>query len=85
MKRSDGVTGVMPTGVVTRTSTVPLPDGAVAVIELFELTVKVVAAVPPNDTPVARPKFVPVMVTKVPPAAMPDPGNTLVTVGTAAT
>ena len=73
----------MPPAVVTRTSTVPLPAGEVAVIDVAELTVKLVAAVAPNVTAVAPVKPVPVIVTEVPPAAGPDVGEIEVTVGAA--
>src|SRR5207244_5647462 len=49
-----------------------------------EFTVKVVAAVPPNDTAVAPVRLVPVMTTEVPPLVDPVVGFRLVTVGTAA-
>ena len=39
------------------TSTVPVPAGDVAVIEVAELTVKLVAAVAPKSTAVAPVKF----------------------------
>ena len=66
---------------VTRTSTVPVPAGAVAVIDVGLLTVKPVALVAPNLTAVAPLKFVPVMVTVVPPPAGPAVGEMLVTAG----
>ena len=65
----------MPPIVVTVTSTVPEPAGAVAVIELSELTVKPVAGVPPNLTAAVPVKPAPLMVTDVPPAAGPDVGE----------
>jgi hypothetical protein len=65
------------------TSTVPVPAGDVAVIEVAELTVKVVALVAPNFTAVAPVNAVPVMVTDVPPVAGPDVGEIDVTVGAA--
>ena len=68
---------------MTVTSTVPLPAGEVAVIEVALLTVNEVAAVAPNFTAVAPVKLVPVMVTEVPPAAGPVVGLTIVTVGAA--
>ena len=71
----------MPPGVVTVTSTLPLPAGEVAVIELSELTVKLVASLLPNTTAEALPRFVPVIVTEVPPASGPSLGDTPVTVG----
>lgn len=54
-----------------------------AVIEVEFTTTTFVAAVPPNVTAVAPVKFVPVMVTGVPPPRGPDVGLTAVTVGTA--
>ena len=67
---------------VTVTSTVPAaPAGAVAVIDVALLTVKLLALVAPNLTAVVPAKFVPVMVTEVPPAVGPELGETLVTVG----
>ena len=57
--------------------------GAVALIEVAELTVKLVALVAPNLTAVAPVKFVPVIVTTVPPVVGPEFGLTGVTVGAA--
>ena len=71
----------VPPGVVTVTSMVPLPGGAVAVMLVADTTVNDEAAVEPNDTLVAPVKFVPVIVTLVPPAVGPDVGETDVTVG----
>ena len=73
----------VPPAVVTRTSTVPVPAGDVAVICVAELTVSPVAAVAPNVTAVAPVKPVPVMVTVVPPVPCPDVGEIDVTVGAA--
>jgi len=57
------------------TSTAPAAwAGAVAVIWVAELTVKDVAGVPPKVTAVAPVKFVPVIVTVVPPAVAPELG-----------
>ncbi len=58
----------IPAGVVTVTSTVPVPAGLSAVIEVSLTTVTFVAAVVPNSTAVAPVKLVPVIVTSVPPA-----------------
>ena len=69
--------------VVIRTSTVPAPAGAVAVICVAELTVKPVAAVAPKVTAVAPLKLVPVMVKLVPPPVGPLIGVKAVTVGLA--
>jgi len=73
---------LVPPGVVTVTCTVPAASGGdVAVIAVAELTVKLVAFVEPNLTAVAPVKFVPVIVTEVPPASRPAFGLTPVTVG----
>jgi hypothetical protein len=69
--------------VVTLTSTVPVPAGDVAVIEVAEFTVKPAAAVAPNVTAVAPVKLVPVIVTTVPPATGPAVGEIDVTAGEA--
>jgi hypothetical protein len=74
--------GEVPFGVVTVTSTVPVPAGEVAVIEVSELTVKLAAEATPKRTAVAPVKPVPVMVTVVPPASGPAIGVTALTVGT---
>ena len=66
---------------VILTSTVPTPAGAVAVIDVAELTVTPAAAVTPNITAVTPVKLVPVIVTDVPPADGPDVGEIEVTVG----
>jgi hypothetical protein len=72
---------LVPPGVVTRTSTVPVPAGAVAVMEVAEFTVKPVAGAAPKVTAVAAVKLVPVIVTEVPPAAGPEVGDIDVTAG----
>ena len=71
----------MPPPVVTVTLTVPVdPAGAVTVIELAESAV-MAAAVVPNLTLVAPFRWVPVMVTLLPPPTVPEFGLTFVTVG----
>ena len=50
-------------------------------IEVAELTVTPVAAVVPNFTVVPEAKFVPVIVTLVPPEVDPASGETALTVG----
>jgi hypothetical protein len=72
----------VPPGVVTLTSTTPVPAGDVAVIDVAELNVKL-AAVAPKVTAVTPVKLVPVMVTDVPPAVGPAVGEIEVTVGAA--
>ena len=73
---SAALVALLPPGVVTVTSTVPtVPAGAVAVIVVELVTVKVAAAVP-KSTAVAPVKPVPVTVTVVPPALVPELGAT---------
>ena len=63
-------------------STVPaVSAGAVAVMLVALLTVKLVAAVEPNLTAVAPVRLVPVIVTWLPPASGPAAGATCVTAG----
>ncbi len=69
---------------VTVTFTGPTaPAGVVAVMEVPFTTVTFVAAVLPNVTVAGTAKFVPVMVTGVPPAVEPALGETPLTVGAA--
>jgi hypothetical protein len=72
---------LVPDGVVTVTSTVPVPAGERAVIELGELTVKLAALVDPKLTAVAPVRLLPLTVTVVPPAAGPSLGATPVMLG----
>ncbi len=74
----------MPASVITVTSTVPVPAGLTAVIELSFTTVKLVAATDPNSTADAPVKLVPEIVTGVPPACVPVVGVNPVTVGATA-
>jgi hypothetical protein len=65
---------------VTVTETAPaLPAGVVAVICVPLITTMFVAGVPPNVTVAPAAKFVPVIVTAVPPAVGPLLGDTLLT------
>ena len=68
MNWSAGLVGLVPAGIVTVTFTGPCPGGETAVIEVAEFTVKLVATAVPNLTAEASVKFVPVIVTEVPPA-----------------
>jgi hypothetical protein len=69
---------------VTVTVAAPaLPAGVVAVSVVLFTTFTLVAAVPPNVTVAPVTKFVPVIVTAVPPAVVPLFGETPPTVGTA--
>jgi hypothetical protein len=74
----------VPPGVVTVTSTVPVPPGDFTVILVSLTTVKLVASFEPNFTAVAPVKPEPVMVTEVPPDVGPEAGEMAVTVGPAA-
>ena len=70
---------------VTVTVTAPvLPPGVVAVMVVLLTTVTLVAAALPNVTVAPDAKFVPVIVTEVPPDVDPLFGLTPVTVGTVA-
>jgi len=65
-----------PPPVVTIMPTAPaLRAGVIQVIVVLFTTLIVVAANPPNVTDVAPVKFVPVIVTLVPPAVLPDDGK----------
>jgi hypothetical protein len=72
---------------VTRTSTVPLPAGLVALQLVVEAQETLLAGLAPNATVVAPGDVlnpVPLIVTAVPPAAGPLVGAMLLTVGAAA-
>jgi hypothetical protein len=70
------------TPVATTTSRGPaVPDGVIQVIEVDETTTTEVHGLPPIVTVVPDMKFVPVIVTEVPPAVVPEVGEMLVTVG----
>ena len=67
---------------VTVTVTAPaLPAGVVAVMVVLFVTVTFVALAVPNFTVAPVAKFVPVIVTAVPPDVEPLVGETLLTVG----
>ena len=72
-----------PPPVVTIMPTVPavVRAGVIQVIVVLFTTLREVAANPPNVTDVAPVKFVPVIVTLVPPAVLPDDGEMLVIFG----
>ncbi len=73
----------MPPGVVTVTSTVPVPAGLSAVMVVSLTTIRPVAGLVPKSTLVAPAKPVPVIVTEVSPASGPLVGLMPVTVGAA--
>jgi hypothetical protein len=72
---------LVPSGVVTVTSTAPEPGGAVAVISVLPTKVKLPAAAVPKSTAVTPLKFSPVIVTCVPPDVGPLSGVTALTSG----
>ena len=72
----------VPDDVVTVTCTVPADSaGDTAVKEVADVCVTLVAAIDPNLTVAEEVKFVPVIVTEVPPAAGPEVGLIEVIVG----
>ena len=81
MNWSAALVPLVPPGVVTVTSTVPDPGGDVAVICEELTTVTFVAPFAPKSTAVAPVRFVPVIVTLVPPEAGPEEGLIAVIVG----
>ena len=78
---SAGDVADVPSGVVTVRSTVPVPAGLSAVIDVSLTTVRFVAAFVPKSTAVAPVKLVPVIVTNVPPPIGPAVGLIAETVG----
>ena len=81
MNWSDGDTGLVPTEVVTVTSTVPVPAGTVTDREVSEETSRFVAAAVPKSTVVAPVNPVPPTSTEYRPSGEPEDGVTEVTVG----
>ena len=72
----------VPPGVVISTLTVPAVRAGVVQVMVVELTtLTFVAAVPPKVTLVAPVRFVPVMVTLVPPEVLPLGGEMELTAG----
>ena len=72
MNLSAAEVALVPTGVLTVTSTVPAPSGgALAVTEVAELNTTLVAGSEPKLTPLRSVRSVPVMVTEVPPDSGP--------------
>ena len=72
MNRSAAEVAEVPALLVTVTSTVPADSASlIAVMEVGELTVKLLAATEPNITALTLLKLVPMTTTDVPPAAGP--------------
>jgi hypothetical protein len=83
VKSSAADVALVPTGVTTVTLTVPAdPAGDVTVMDVADTTVRLAPGVLPKLAAVAPVKLVPVSVTAVPPAVVPNTGETAVTVGT---
>jgi hypothetical protein len=75
-------TALGPLRVVTIRFTVPfVPAGDTAVIEVADLTAKLIALFEPNLTVLTSLKLVPVMFTEVPPPGGPFLGDSFLTVG----
>jgi hypothetical protein len=72
---------LLPLTVTINVTAPALPAGVVAVMVVLFTTATFVAAVPPKVTVAPAAKFVPVIVTAVPPVAGPLIGDTLLTVG----
>ena len=81
MNWSAAPVALVPLPVVTVTSTVPVPAGEAAVMEVALLTVKLAAAVEPKLTADAPVNPVPVITTEVPPVVGPEVGLRPVTFG----
>ena len=72
-----------PEAVVTVTYAVPLPAGLLTTI-CVDVSLTMMAVAVPNFTAVAPVRFLPVIVTWVPPAVVPDEGLIELTVGAGA-
>ena len=72
----------VPPAVTTVTSTLPVPAGLVTTM-LVALSLLILASVLPKYTAVAPLRFLPVIVTFVPPLAEPEVGLIFVTTGAA--
>ena len=82
MKDENAPLGPPPVVTIMPTSPAPiLRSRVIQVIVVLFTTLIVVAANPPNVTKVAPVKFVPVIVTIVPPVVLPDDGEMLVIFG----
>ena len=72
MKDENVLLGPPPVVTITPTAPTVARAGVIQVIVVLSTTVREVAANPPNVTEVAPVKFVPVIVTLVPPSVLPD-------------
>ncbi len=73
--------GPPPVVTIMPTSPAVVRAGVMQVIVVLFTTLREVAAIPPNVTDVAPVKFVPVIVTLVPPSLLPDDDEMLVIFG----
>ncbi len=81
MKDENAPLGPPPVVTIMPTAPAVVRAGVIQVIVVLFTTLIVVAAKPPNVTEVAPVKFVPVIVTVVPPSVLPDDGEISVIFG----
>ena len=81
MKDENSPLGPPSVVIIIPTAPAVVRAGVIQVIVVLFTTLIVVAAIPPNVTDVAPVKFVPVIVTIVPPVVLPDDGEMLVIFG----
>ena len=74
VNRSAAVVADAPPPVTTVTSTIPVVSAGLVATICVAVSLVIVPAVPPNFTAVAAARFVPAIVTDVPPAKGPTPG-----------
>ena len=75
MNEANVLLGPPPVITITPTAPAVARAGVIQVIVVLSTSVREVAATPPNVTDVAPVKFVPVIVTLVPPVLIPDDGE----------
>ena len=76
-----GPSAEVPKGVTTRTSTLPLLVGAVALMKVGEITVKLEDSLAPKNTALVEENPLPMMLTVAPPPAETVEGDTAATTG----
>ena len=81
MKDENSPLGPPPVVTIMPTSPAVVRAGVIQVIVVLFTRLREVAAIPPNVTDVAPVKFVPVIVTFVPPSVLPDDGEMLLITG----
>ena len=75
MNEANVLLGPPPVVTITPTAPAVARAGVIQVIVVLSTMLREVAATPPNVTDVAPVKFVPVIVTLVPPVLIPDDGE----------